>query len=62
MPRYRYGTQYTPPAPMLPVRVDRPGASSAFLLSALLDPGADLSVLLKAFPCGWACQSWTVSL
>ncbi len=50
MPRYPYGAQYTPPAPVLPVRVGRPGAVSAFLLSALVDTGADLSVLPQGLP------------
>ncbi len=50
MPRYRYGRQYDPPAPVLPVRVGRPGTTPAVLLSALVDTGADLSVLPQGLP------------
>ncbi len=45
MPRYPYGTQYIPPAPVLPVRVGRPRMKPAVLLAALVDTGADISVL-----------------
>ena len=50
MPRYRYSRQYDPPAPILAVRVGRPGATPAVLLAALLDTGADLSVLPQGLP------------
>lgn len=50
MPRYNYGRQYDPPAPLLPVRVGRPGAAPAVFLSALVDTGADLSVLPRGLP------------
>ncbi len=50
MPRYPYETRYTPPAPILPMRVGRPGAMPTVLLSALVDTGADLSVLPHGLP------------
>jgi len=50
MPRYPYGKQYTPPAPVLPVRVGQPGTTPTVLLSALVDTGADLSVLPQGLP------------
>jgi predicted aspartyl protease len=50
VPRYRYGRQYNPPAPLLPLRVGRPGAAPAVLLPALVDTGADLSVLPQGLP------------
>ncbi len=50
MPRYLYGTRYRPPAPILPVGVGRPGAMPSVLLSALVDTGADLSVLPQRVP------------
>lgn len=50
MPRYPYGRQYAPPAPILPVRVGRPGSRPAVLLAALVDTGADLSVLPGGLP------------
>ena len=45
MPRYPYGKKYAPPAPLLPVRVGPPGVVPTVLLSALVDTGADISVL-----------------
>ena len=50
MPRHRYGTQYDPPAPLLPIRVGRPGTTPNVLLAALVDTGADLSVLPQGLP------------
>ena len=50
MPRYRYGRQHTPPAPVLPVRVGRPGATPEIFFSALVDTGADISVLPLGLP------------
>jgi predicted aspartyl protease len=50
MPRYPYATRYAPAAPILPVRVGRPGALPAVLLSALVDTGADVSVLPRGLP------------
>lgn len=50
MPRYPYGRQYHPPAPVLPLRVGRPGAAPAVLVPALVDTGADLSVLPQGLP------------
>ena len=50
MPRYRYATRYLPPAPVLPLRVGRPGDVPQVLLSALVDTGADLSVLPQGLP------------
>ena len=50
MPRYRYSRQYTPPGPVLPVRVGRPGATPEVFVSALVDTGADISVLPQGLP------------
>ncbi len=50
MPRYLYGTRYSPPAPILPVAVGHPGAMPSMLFSALVDSGADLSVLPQRVP------------
>lgn len=50
MPRYPYGSQYTPPAPVLPVRVSRPDTVSAIVLPALVDTGADVSVVPQGLP------------
>ncbi len=50
MPRYPYGRQYEPPAPVLRVRVGRPGTRPALLLAALVDTGADLCVLPDGLP------------
>lgn len=50
MPRYPYGTRYTPPAPLLPLRIGRPGVTPTVLVSALVDTGADLSVLPQGLP------------
>lgn len=50
MPRYQYGRQYHPPAPVLPLRVGRPGTAPAVLVPALVDTGADLSVLPQGLP------------
>ncbi len=50
MPRYQYSTEYAPPAPILPVRIGRPGAALTVFLPALVDTGADLSVLPQGLP------------
>lgn len=50
MPRYPYDGRYIPPAPVLPVRVGRPGAVPEVFLSALVDTGADISVLPQGLP------------
>jgi predicted aspartyl protease len=50
MPRYPYGARYTPPAPVLPLSVGRPGVTPTVLLSALVDTGADISVLPQGLP------------
>jgi predicted aspartyl protease len=50
MPRYPYDRRYTPPAPVLPVRVGRPGTTPEVFLSALVDTGADISVLPEGLP------------
>ncbi len=50
MPRYPYETRYTPPAAVLPMRVGRPGAIPTVFLSALVDTGADISVLPQGLP------------
>ncbi len=50
MPRYPYERRYTPPAPVLPVRVGRPGAVPTVLVAAMVDTGADLSVLPRGLP------------
>ncbi len=50
MPRYLYEKRYTPPAPVLPLRVGRPGAEPEVFLSALVDTGADISVLPQGLP------------
>ncbi len=50
MPRYLYENRYTPPAPVLPVRIGRPGGLPEVFLSALVDTGADISVLPQGLP------------
>ena len=50
MPRYSYERRYTPPAPVLPMRVGRPGAVPTVFLSALVDTGADISVFPQGLP------------
>ncbi len=50
MLRFPYGTHYTPPAPVVPMRVGRPGARPTVLLAALVDTGADISVLPRGVP------------
>lgn len=52
MPRYPYSTRYAPPAAVLPLQVGRPGEPPVVLLPALIDTGADTSVL----PAGLAAQ------
>lgn len=50
MPRYLYEKRYTPPAPVLPMRIGRPGTRPEVFLSALVDTGADISVLPQGLP------------
>lgn len=52
MPRYPYSTRYAPPAAVLPLQVGRPSEPPVVLLPALIDTGADTSVL----PAGLAAQ------
>ncbi len=48
--RYLYDVSRDPPAPVLPIRVGAPGADSAMLLTALVDTGADISVVPVEVP------------
>lgn len=50
MPRYPYDKRYSPPAPVLAVRVGRPGTLPDVFLPALVDTGADISVLPEGLP------------
>ncbi len=43
-----YDSQRTPPAPILPIRLGRPGADPNVLLAALIDTGADATVIPPA--------------
>jgi predicted aspartyl protease len=43
-----YDTQRTPPAPILPIRLGRPGTDPNVLLVALVDTGADATVIPPA--------------
>jgi predicted aspartyl protease len=43
--RLRYSADFRPPAPVLPVRVGVPGGDAGLALVALVDTGADLSVV-----------------
>lgn len=43
-----YDLQRNPPAPVLPMRIGRPGADPAVLLVALVDTGADATVIPSA--------------
>ncbi len=43
--RNGYDASLDPPAPILPIRVSAPGSEDSVLLYALVDTGADLSVL-----------------
>lgn len=40
-----YSTEYVPPAPVLPIRVSAPSGGAGVALVALVDTGADVSVL-----------------
>jgi predicted aspartyl protease len=40
-----YSTEYTPPAPVLAIRVSAPSGGTGVALLALVDTGADVSVL-----------------
>lgn len=50
MARYLYARSYRPPAPVLPVRVRRPGAVISFLVAAIVDTGAGVSVVPEDLP------------
>lgn len=43
--RYPYDARRDPPAPVVPIRVGFPGQRPEVLLLALVDTGADLSVV-----------------
>jgi predicted aspartyl protease len=43
-----YDPQRTPPAPILPIRLGRPGTNPNVLLVALVDTGADATVIPSA--------------
>ncbi len=43
-----YDLQRTPPAPVLPIRLGRPGTDPNVLLAALIDTGADATVIPPA--------------
>lgn len=45
MPRFTYSGEYSPPAPVLPIAVGRPQDAGVVLVPALVDTGADLTVL-----------------
>lgn len=45
MTRYAYDESRDPPAPVLPIRVGPPGRAPDVFLTALVDTGADLSVV-----------------
>lgn len=47
---FPYDRRRNPPAPVLPVRVGVPGAEPAAALLALVDSGADLTVLPEGVP------------
>jgi len=42
---FRYDRSCHPTAPVLPLRVSRPGAESGLLLRALIDTGADCTLI-----------------
>jgi len=46
--RVAYDPQRTPPAPILPIRLGRPGTEPNVLLVALVDTGADATVIPPA--------------
>ena len=45
MTAYQYDRGYEPPAPVVPLRVSPPHGDAAVLLAALVDSGADLTVI-----------------
>lgn len=47
---FPYDSRRSPPAPVLPVRVGAPGKETATALLALVDSGADLTVLPYGVP------------
>lgn len=47
-PRYAYDERRQPAAPRLPVRVGVPGRTPEVLLAALVDTGADITVVPRA--------------
>ncbi len=46
--RFAYNLTRNPPAPMLPIRLGRPGADPNVLLTALVDTGADATIIPRA--------------
>ncbi len=46
--RFAYDLKRNPPAPILPVRLGRPGADPHLFLTALVDTGADATVIPQA--------------
>lgn len=49
--RFAYdGVGYDPPAPVLPLRVAAPGSEAAVLLAALIDSGADCTMIPASIP------------
>jgi predicted aspartyl protease len=45
MPRHAYDATRTPPAPILPGRIGRPGQAPEVLVTFLVDTGADMTVV-----------------
>lgn len=50
--RHKYDASYSPPAPLLPIRVSSPGGETSILLPALVDSGADLCVVPETVATG----------
>lgn len=46
--RVAYDTKRNPPAPILPIRIGRPGTDPSVLLTALVDTGADATIIPRA--------------
>lgn len=47
---HEYDRTAEPPAPVLPVRLSAPGSNESVLLSALVDTGADITVIPAGMP------------